>query len=366
MNLYRLIICLFVIMISSVLYAGSEVTFTSTVGVTLPSAATDPLTDEFDKILDDNIGNIANGNFFANSTGYPIGTAKMDLFPHFFAGYCVGAAGTNLSYFDDERKEDGKFPGGGITGAFLFGTGITEKIDVIGKFLYYDYVMYDPTSSSAGKKFPLDLNELSLFVLGGKVRYNQVGQRKIIPFLFELQGITFSAGADLMSGTIGVKGEKEKKFDLGSQTFDPDGTGGVAEQTIDVYMEITKYDAEIKWFQLSTTASAFAYFDIIKIFTFYTGLSATVGYGFFTLNSEIEGTMNTDNTVFQTAAGMSDSVMGTATMETKSRYSPYPWLPAFTMGAEINLFLLKITAETSVNLKNKEDITGVIGMRFQI
>ncbi|MBN1501268.1 MAG: hypothetical protein JW982_14005 [Spirochaetes bacterium] len=305
----------------------------------------------FDDVIDSNIQNMANGTFFSNSTGYPVGSAIIKPFPHFFIGTSLGVGLTNMSFFDKDKSDTNKIPSGGLSGGLIFGTGIGDKMDIIGKFFYIDLLIFDPMTLPGANSFPLDLNEFSIFTVGAKVRYNQIGRKTLIPFLFNFDGLTLSVGADLMRGTISSSATYDETFNLGE--IDLDGPGGNPAESVDLV--ITDYSLKLNWLQLGFTGTAYAYFNIIKFLNFYTGPSATIGYGFFSLESEING--NLISTSLPTVP---------ASLITESRYSPYPFIPAYTFGLELNIPFIKITGETSVNMYNREDVTAVFGIRVQI
>ena len=367
MRKIKIIILTSLLIFCKSIFAETELVVSSTFGaIDIPTDSLDELIVGYDKIIDKNIQNLSNGMFFANSTGYPVGTPHIKPFPHFTSGLALGAGLTNMSYFDEDEKNSEDLPSGGISGGLLWGSGLSGKMDYILKVFWYDLLIYDPTDNPFLSDYPLDMKEFTLFLFGGKIRYMLVGEKKLIPFLFNLRGININLGADLMRGTIRAAGEYDKTFDLGTVSVDPDGAGAAPAQDVDVYLEISEYNVELQWLQLSLTAQAFMYFNIIKILNFYTGPSATIGYGFFSLEAEIDGIVNTDDTTFRGAAGMAaGDTLANANLTSESRYSPYPWIPAYTFGLELNLPFLKITADTSVNLYNKEDITASVGTRVE-
>ena len=54
------------------------------------------------------------------------------------------------------------------------------------------------------------------------------------------------------------------------------------------------------------------------------------------------------------------------TFLSKNSYVPYYIVPTYVIGLEINLFVLKLTVETMVNLYNREDVNAQAGIRVQI
>lgn len=354
----KIIIILLSMFLCKIIFAETELEVSNVfAGVTIPTGSLDELIEGFDEIIDSNIQNLSNGTYFAGSTGYPVGSPHIKPFPHFTSGLSFGAGLTNMSYFDSDTESSDDIPSGGISGGLLFGSGLSSKMDYLVKFFWYDLLIYDPTESSLLSDYPLDLDEFTIFVVGGKLRYMLVSERKLIPFLFNLKGININLGADLTRGTMRASGEYDKTLDLGTVSINNPGPTDV-----DIYMVMDGYDIEIQWLQLSITAQAFMYFNIMKILNFYTGPSATIGYGFFSLESEINGAIDTDDAV----VGMTPAdTLADVRFATESRYSPYPWIPAYTFGFELNFPVFKITADTSVNLQNKKDITATIGSRLE-
>ena len=57
--------------------------------------------------------------------------------------------------------------------------------------------------------------------------------------------------------------------------------------------------------------------------------------------------------------------VGTVIFKSKNSYRPTPVIPLYILGLEINIFVVKLNAETMVNLYNKSDVNVQFGTRFQ-
>jgi len=305
--------------------------------------------------LSDNFGPaFANAYALSNISGYPLGSAHLGSFPHLFAGISINAGLANMQYFDSEA-DTGKqvYPAFALNPVFYFGLGFSKKVDIMGKVMLFSDGFYRP---------PLDfeyasLSKMNLYSIGGKIRYNAVSKKTILPGLFSLGGVTLSGGADLLYGIVGVEG---------SYTYTLEGI------EVDVGLPLTKqinvdfdpsYDLEISWFMVSLNAQALVYFDIFWIFTAYTGIGVVGTYGSFDMNISGSGEVTTDDSDYITNQGT--DIIGTISALSDNKYNPYMIIPVYTVGFDINLFLIHLALESMVNLRNGSDVNVQLGARLQ-
>ena len=314
------------------------------------------IAESFQDKIDANGDFIAEANMLCNLSGYPVGAVKIGGFPHFTAGAGIALGFSNLKYFDD-KSVDGSFPAVGFSPVVFFGTGISDKVDIIGKFSYFDIFYYNPDSISKVSDY-VKIKKLKIVGIGGKIRYMVFDEAVVIPFLLKLEGINVSAGADMLRGIIEMK--RDIEGELGSFDIDPDGAGPAPEGEHLVSYD-GELDGELKWFQIAASFNANAYFNIAKLLNLYTGFGCAFGFGHFSLSADSNVAVTTDPIPVVNPTGE----LGTALMESSSKYYPYPVIPTYLLGLELNLFMFKLTAETMVNLKNKEDVTLTLGARFQ-
>ena len=113
----------------------------------------------------------------------------------------------------------------------------------------------------------------------------------------------------------------------------------------------------------SLTAQAVAYFDIFYLFSFYTGFGLTGNYGYFKMEFDGDGLLSSDDPGY--IGFRPDGQVGTLLFESTNTYQPYYVIPTYLVGLEINLWVLKVTGETMVNLYNRKDVNATVGVRFQ-
>jgi hypothetical protein len=306
-------------------------------------------TDQFQSSVDKNGPAWANAYALSNSTGYATGKSYLGDFPHFEVGAFLNAGLTNSKVLDKSSSgnDNGTTLAVGVYPSLRFGIGLGGGFDFQGKF-------FSINKDFLNKEYDLKkvtLKDFSLYCIGGRIRYNVIKERTVIPFLFSFGGLTVSTGGDMMRGLIKVGGDYKKQFeqititDL-SMTVDPTLDGD--------------YEAKISWFQLSWTTQALAYFEIVKLFSLYTGPGVSVGYGWFNTEFTAQGTI-TDPAI---SALYGD--LGQIDLDSKTKYHPKKVIPTYAVGLELNIPLIKIIAETQVNLRNREDVTVTAGMRITL
>jgi hypothetical protein len=325
------------------LSASTSIVFTGAGPYSITVGNQQPIIDQFQGKADINGPSYANAFAFGNTLGYSIGRATLGDFPHFSAGFSLNAGLSNMENFQHSKSGvyKGTLPGLGLAPAFHLGVGLGGGFDFIGKLFVYNLDLYNPNIKTAS----LELDKLSLYSIGGRVRYNVITEKKIIPFLFSFGGITLVAGGDISRGIVEANG----KYSLPFSQITVAGFG-VANPTLD-----GTYNASVTWYQMSGTAQALAYFQIFGILSMYTGGGLTIGYGWFTLGFDASGSLSDSGTTF-----------GTLSCTSKSKYHPYSILPTYIVGFEIDIPLVKIVTESQVNLRNRTDVSVSLGVRVQI
>ncbi|MGL4369463.1 MAG: hypothetical protein ACRCUT_07310, partial [Spirochaetota bacterium] len=326
-------------------------------GITFPDTAA--WESSFQEMADVNGPAYANAFYFSNSLGYAVGKSTIGSFPHFEVGTTVNAGLTNMENFRHSSNGiyNGSVPGIGLAPCVHFGLGLGGGFDFIGKFMSFNQ---DIWAIPIPDNNYLNLKTLSVYALGGRVRYNYINEKALIPFLLKFGGVTFSAGGDLMRGLFGISGNYTYQMD--TQAVDVNGVQYSVLPELD-----SSYTLDVAWYQLSTSAQATAYFDILYLFSLYTGFGVTVGYGWFNFDFNAEGTLSdvSDPSTFASANGGSSEI-GTVTFISSNKYHPQVLLPVYIVGLEINIALLKIVAESQVNLRNRADVSASLGLRIQI
>ncbi len=297
---------------------------------------------------------IADSFAMGNITGYPVGKATIGTFPHFQVGVAMGAGMTNMRYFDDSRPEsdNGSLPGITPNPVLHFGVGLGGGFDIIGKYFSLSKAVVDPGVSADIAK----LSDYKLLSMGAKLRYNIVEKKKLLPFIFNFGGVTISLGGDFMYGDIKVTGDYEVDFN------DITVEVGGAPNTITANFD-GEYNARVLWSIFSLTAQAVAYFDVFYLFSFYTGFGLTGNVGYFKMRFGGTGDLTSEDPPISGAPYNGE--MGTLIFESINTYQPYYAIPTYLLGLEINLWVLKVTGETMVNLYNRKDVNATVGVRVQ-
>jgi hypothetical protein len=325
-----------------------DVFATTTIDFKTPTAFTPAETEgliaDFENSVDINGPNFANAFAFSSTTGYANGKATLGDFPHFEVGLFVNSALTNTQVFQNSSSGtyNGEVVGLGITPALRFGIGLGGGFDFMGKFLTINKDLYDPNLKAPMGEITLD--ELTLYIIGGRVRYNVIKEKTVIPFLFTFGGISLSAGADISRGIIGITGKYDK-------TFKPTTEGGFAVEP----QFSGNYTTKMSWYYLSTTFQGLVYFELLKLFSFYTGLCTSFGYGWFNFEFDCDGTL-TDN--------ISSTTISDVVITSENKYHPMKVIPTYVLGLELNIPIVKIVAESQVNLRNRADVSLTLGLRL--
>ncbi len=345
------IIIIALVFLCTASYARTTITVTPDGGVTVPSDSTDSIEQQLQDITDKNGKFIANAFALSNMLGYPVGKSSIGHFPHMEAGVAAGVALTNARYFDD-RAEDGTFPGVMANPVVHAGVGLAGNFDIIGKLFYFKMSIYDPGLDTD----TATLQDFNFVSLGAKLRYNYLKEATIVPFLLSFGGLTFSIGADIMMGNIDVTGMYDAEYEDITVTV-------VSDYTLTANLN-SNYGATVSWTVFTVSAQALTYIDIMYLFSFYTGFGLATNLGFFSTDFSGDGQLTTDDAMYIAAKG--NGLIGTMEFESVNSYMPGYLIPTFIFGVEINLFVIKLTADTMVNLYNRSDVTLQAGVRMQL
>ncbi len=344
--------CLCLVCLRDSLLAKTDLSYTTVnPAVTIPGET--ELEQNVQEIVNKNGPFISNSFAMGNLTGYPVGESHIGAFPHMQFGLFAGMGGTNMAYFDKGSKasSDGTMPGITPNVALQFGIGLTEKTDLLGKFFLLSDSILDPGLSTD----MVTLQKYTILSVGGKFRYQIFGKQTILPFLFNFGGLTFSVGGDVMYGRFELTGDYDA--DYGNISIDW-GAGAT-----DVPLNFSsQYDGTILWGIFALSTQIVAYFEVFGIFQPYTGFGLAANYGYSRIKFNADGDLTTD------AAGYPPAYAGKVadmTFLSKNAYTPYYVIPTYIVGLELNLWLMKITAETMANLYNLSDINAQLGVRFQ-
>ncbi len=357
---FILICSICIVFTSGYLYGGT------TINVTGPNAAdipTDGLTDITGAIdtLSGNFGPaIANAYALGNIAGYPIGSSYIGSLPHLFIGISFNSGLTNMHRFDSAtpNKED-VFPGFGLNPVINFGIGLGKGLDVLGKFFVYSTGFYHPPVNYS----ILTLDKMNIYSFGGKLRYNLVKRKTLMPGVFNFEGITLTAGGDAMYGQIDFSGAYN--YPLDAITIDP-GTGAPFPKDIQLEFE-PSYTGSISYFLAAANAQALVYVNFFFIFNLYTGFGTAINFGSFDVTLQATGDATTDDTDYDTAITGTGGVNTVATVQVLSvnKFKPKYILPLYIIGLEMDLFAFQLTLESMVDLRNGRDINISLGIRSQ-
>ncbi len=296
---------------------------------------------------------ISNAFAMANIGGYPVGSAYLGSFPSLFVGVYASAGLTNMEYFDKTKDlPDGRYPGAGINTGAYFGLGMGKGIDIMGRLMTYSTGMYNPPYNNK----MVSLEKMNLYAAGGKIRYNMVGKKTILPGLFDFGGVTVGLGGDFLKGYIKVGGAMEYPMDSIEANI-----GGIPT-SIKLNFK-SEYSAEVSWYVISGNSQITAYFDFLWLFDFYTGLGLTMNYGKFNLKLKGNGTLSTTDSNYLLFNPTGD--LGTLTLTSSNGYRSDIYIPVYIVGFDIRLIVICITFESMVNLRNKKDINLQFGARLQ-
>ena len=310
--------------------------------------------DDFADTVRANAPNFAEAFYLQNMLGYVVGKPHIKGWQ---AGFVLGSAFANGEYWDRTAKPD-TYPAFAPIVNFHLGKELDSRSDIIGKIMILDLFMTgrEPELSD------VTVEDYRQFSLGGKYRRRIVDKKTLLPFLFNFEGITAGASADILTGYMGTRGVYEVEQDSKTVTT-PGGDG-----TVDTYLE-GDYKAKATWIQMSLGFDVISYFRVMRFMNLYSGLGCALGYSWFGMKASSEGNlMARDNSI--------DALIGNGfdyrsdyllSLNYKSDYiyNPFPLMPIVILGCEIDVRDFSLTLETAVNLHNMKDVTMVLGARYQ-
>lgn len=355
----HLIIVVFIILaFRSISYSATTIDITNLpVGLNESDFDTDKMANQIQHTTDLNGPFIADAFALANVLGYPIGKAYLGSFPHFELGVSVGAGCTNMKYFDkeDPAHDNGTLPMFAPNPVLHLGFGLGGGFDVLGKMFY--------VSKSVINKYKSDidyeargttLKDFKIYSAGAKLRYNYIKEKRVLPYYLAFGGVTFSLGGNFIYGDISFIGDY--KYDFKNITV----TGVPTAVPINFDGQ---FEANIHWAIFTLDAQAVAYFDIFYLFSLYTGFGLAGNIGSFKLQSAGSGNATTTDPTYQGIIGTNQ--VGRVDFSSKNNYRASPVIPLYILGLEINILVLKLNAETMVNLLNRSDVNVQFGTRLQ-
>jgi hypothetical protein len=162
--------------------------------------------------------------------------------------------------------------------------------------------------------------------------------------------VSTNLGFDYMYGNIDTtfKAENVKSVSL---TLYPGATANAVYET----------KGSIKWNMFSVTPEIFTYLDFIYFFSIYTGPSVSINTGSYDVSMRGSGVLQSN-----LGAGITD--IGNLYVRTSEKLKPSILIPKWTLGIEINLWVVKIDIEASTVLTSaiKDSAMAQVGVRVQI
>lgn len=309
---------------------------------------------------------VADSFAIANIAGYPIASSYIGTFPSFFVGVSLNVG---ISYvegkktFYDKVGSDDLSPVPSANPVIYAGFGFLKGVDIMAKLMLFNQDIY---------KIPLEydflkITKFGIYSIGGKIRYNYVKKKTILPGMLSFGGVTLSAGFDMMKGTVQLAGEYE--YDLDSIDVEvPDLTSGtLVTETID-YGLAADYMGNIGWTIGAVNVQALIYFQAFLILGVYTGAGLGVTYGSFDFKVEVDGQIETDSDLLTNNPYVPQELANVNSISAKAEdtFKPHTFVPLYIIGFELNLFLVRLTFESMVNMRNRRDINLQLGLRVQI
>ncbi len=290
---------------------------------------------ELDNVLYKNFRNFPGAFAMTNVGGYPIGDACIGDFPHMYFGASLAIGCANMKYYDKHiPREKSIYPAYAPNAALNFGFGLKGGFDLLFKLMIFTDAIYRPPLNQKSAK----LGKFNFYSGGIKLRKNLIGKKDILPHLLSFGGFTVAVGGDYMEGIIGINGSYDYSISSANVLFS------------------AYYNFNLKWLMIGANAEAVAYINFLWIFDLYAGFGAALTYGNVKLDGSGVGPL-TDR-----ATG---SPVGLITARAEYKRKPKVFMGLFIAGLEINIWILKFTFETNVNITNGKDINLQLGTRFQ-
>jgi hypothetical protein len=288
---------------------------------------------ELDNVMNKNFRNYPGAFALANVGGYPIGDALIGDFPHMYFGVSFALGCANMKYYDEHiPREKSIYPAFAPNPVLNFGFGLKGGFDLLFKLMIFTDAIYRPPLNQKSAK----LGKFNFYSAGFKLRKNLVGKVEVLPNLLSFGGFTIAAGGDYMEGIIGINGNYNYTISSANALFS------------------AYYNFNLKWLMVGANAQAVTYINFLWIFDLYAGFGATLTYG----NLKLDGS----------GVGPITSILGPAGLiiaRAEYKRKPKVFMGLFIAGLEINIWILKITFETNVNITNGKDISLQLGTRFQ-
>lgn len=330
------------------------------------NTASDQLTQHPNLFIHKNSEVIPTGLALANVLGYPNGRSMIGQFPHFEFGVSAGVAVYQLFRYEDYSKDNPEVPGGGVNGAFHFGTGIDDRMDIMFKiFVLGSYYTYDKRfdQTADDRAYDMEVSDNSIYSFGVKTRYNII--RPSRRSLFSFGGININLAFDYMSARFAAGGSYYTIQTVDMELFDLSETS-----TIPVELSGTVTGSSvIQWHLFTVTPEVIAYFDVFYFISVYSGFAVSVNRGAVTFEVDADG-------VLRNTAAINDSLnneivaagspLATARLHADSSMTPNIILPRFILGFEFDFWLFKMQVEGSSVLTSPSDsFTAQVGIRTE-
>lgn len=296
---------------------------------------------ELDNVMYKNFRNYPGAFALANVGGYPIGDALIGDFPHMYFGVSFALGCANMKHYDENiPREKSIYPAFAPNPVLNFGFGLKGGFDLLFKLMIFTDAIYRPPLNQKSAK----LSKFNFYSGGLKLRKNLITKKEILPNLLSFGGFTIAAGANYMEGIIGINGSYD--YTLSGINV----SGGYYDVLFTAY-----YNFNLKWLMIGVNAEAVAYISFLWIFDLYAGFGFALTWG----NLKLDGSG---------VGPITNAVVGSlGYINARCEYErkPKPFMGLFIAGLEINIWVLKLTFETNVNITNGKDISLQLGTRFQ-
>ena len=280
-----------------------------------------------------------------NTLGYPNGRNIIDYLE---AGSTIGAGILEYRRYQNYDKSDPTLPSAGVNASFHVGIGLTDRIDVTGKLLNLNWFYkpeYDIDQDTESTNYAVKIDNIKLISAGLKVRYNLVKEVKLVPLLFSFGGIILGLQMDYMKGEMDIDLKISDTRTITYNTLQTTATGS------------TSNIGSLEWQFFTVTPDILLYFDFLYFISIFTGPGLAINYG--TMDLQTAGFFSIDNSSSGNLAG--------GTINIDYELEPYRFMPKWTLGFEINLWLVKIHAEASSMLKSPtQSFMTQIGVRMEL
>ena len=335
-------------------------------------AASAELTQHPNQFVHLNSETIPTGMALANVLGYPNGRAMIGAFPHFEFGVSAGVAVYQLFRYEDYNKDNPEVPGGGVNGAFHFGTGIDDRMDVMFKiFILGSYYRYDKTFTQTtgdnSRSYDMQATDNSIYSFGVKTRYNIIrpSQRSF----FSFGGVNANLAFDYMSARFAARGSYRTQRTI-QMTFTDPISLDTTEIPVDLEGTVNGTTA-VQWHLFSITPEVLAYFDVFYMLSIYSGFAVSINRGAVTFEADAEGELHNTQPITDPNDGSieligSGSTIATGLLYADSSMTPNVILPRFILGVEFDFWAFKLQLEASSVLTSPTDsFTAQVGVRTE-